>query len=230
MEISKRLKTIADYVPVATNLVVDIGTDHGYIPIYLIKNKMANKCIACDINLMPLNNARTNIASYQMEDQIETRLSNGLAKINMGEADAIIIAGMGGMLIINILEEKKELVKAVGLLILQAQTDIVEVRKYIHSINFTIIDEQMVYEDDQYYTIIKAEPGYEKPYSPVGYLLGQKNIDKKDSILKQFIWVEIERLKRLHNNISQNQTIQTRKRLAELKEEIAIYQEVYKCL
>lgn len=230
MDISKRLKTIANYVPVGTNCVVDIGTDHGYIPIYLIKNKIAKKCIACDINPLPLNNAKANIASYGLSDQIETRLSNGLAKINMGEADAIIIAGMGGMLIINILEEKKALVKAVGLLILQAQLDIVEVRRYIHSINFTIIDEQMVYEDDQYYTIIKAQPGYEKPYSTIGYLFGQKNIDKKEPILKQLIGSEIQRLNLLDKNIAKNKTRQAQKRLSEIREEIATYKEVYECL
>lgn len=230
MDISKRLQTIVNCVPVGTDTVVDIGTDHGYIPISLIKNKIANKCIACDINPMPLSSAKRNIKHYNMEGQIETRLSNGLAQITKGEADAIIIAGMGGMLIIDILKEKQDLVKAVGLLILQAQLDITAVRKYLHTIEFTIADEQMVYEDGKYYTVITAKPGKEEAYTPTEYIFGKKLIEKKQDIFKEFIRSKLNELSRLESNLSKAETKHAKKRLEEIKEERLIYEEVFQCL
>lgn len=230
MEISNRLQTIANCVPIGTNVVVDIGTDHGYIPIYLIKNKTANKCIACDINPMPLSNAKKNITHYKMETQIETRLSNGLSKIKIGEPDAVIIAGMGGMLIIDILKENTEVVKAIGLLILQPQLDIIEVRKYIHSIEFTITDEQMVYDEGKYYTVITSKPGRENMYSELDYMFGKKLIEKKDLVLKEFLQNKLKNLEVLRNNISKVETINSIKRLGEIKKERRLYKEVLKCL
>lgn len=230
MEISKRLKIIANAVPTGTNTVVDIGTDHGYIPIYLIKNNMANKCIACDINPMPLSNAEKNIKRYNMSNQIETRLSNGLSQIEAGEADAIIIAGMGGMLIINILKENLEVVKASGLLILQAQLDIIEVRKYIHSINFSIIDEQMICDEGKYYTVILAKPGQENPYYEIEYMFGKKLIEKKDLVFKEFVKKKLNDLEGLKSNISKTKTVNSKKRLDEIKKELKDHQEVLKCL
>ena len=230
MEISNRLKAIANCLPVATNVVVDIGTDHGYIPIYLVKNKIANKCIACDINPKPLQNAKNNISHYKMEAQIETRLGNGLSQIKKGEADAIIIAGMGGMLIIDILKENIEVVKAAGLLILQAQLDIMEVRKYIHSIEFTIVDEKMIYDEGKYYTIITAKPGQENSYSEIGYMFGEKIIEKNDVVFKEFINNKLSNLEVLERNISKAKTENSVKRLEEIRNEMQLYKEVLKCL
>lgn len=230
MEISKRLQKIASFVPVGTNQVVDIGTDHGYIPIYLIKNKIAKKCIACDINPMPLSNAKRNIKAYNMMGQIETRLSNGLSEIKIGEPDVIICAGMGGMLIIDILKGKLEVVKAAGLLILQAQLDIIEIRKYIHQIEFTITKEQMVYEDGKYYTIIVAEPGEESPYSELEYMFGKKIIQDKDLVFKEFISYKMKELNNLKEAISKIETEHAQKRLNEIQQKLLIYKEVFRCL
>lgn len=226
MEISKRLQTIANSVEIGTNMVVDIGTDHGYIPIYLIKNKIANKCIACDIRPMPLSNASKNISYYSMENQIETRLSNGLEKIKPGEPDAIIIAGMGGMLIIDILKDSLEVVKAAGLLVLQPQLDIMSVRRYIHTIDFTITNEQMIYDDGKYYTVITAKPGVEKPYSKRGYMFGQKLLEEKNLVFQDFTKSKVKELTILENNILRVDTPNSKKRLKEVREELGIYKEV----
>ena len=229
MDISKRLQTIVNCVPLGTGTVVDIGTDHGYIPISLIRSKRASRCIACDINPMPLSNAKKNISHYKMDSHIETRLSSGLAQIKPGEADAIIIAGMGGMLIIDILREKLDLVKAVGLLILQPQLDIIEVRKYLHAIDFTILEEEMVYDEGKYYTVITSKPGKQAPYSEIEYMFGQNIIEKKDMVFKGFIESKITEFNNLENNLSKAQTTQADKRLKEVKEEIRIYKEVLEC-
>ena len=230
MEISKRLETIAGYVPLGSNVVADIGTDHGYIPIYLIKNKIANRCIACDINAMPLKSAKQNIINHNMENQIETRLANGLSKLKVGESDVIIIAGMGGMLIIDILEDNLDTVKAAGLLILQPQLDEEKLRRYIHSISFTILDEKMIYEDGKYYNIIVAKPGYEEKYSQKEYILGAKLIESKNPILKEYIRHKISSLNIIKNNIKEIESENSKKRLNEVETELYIYKDVFECL
>lgn len=230
MEISKRLQGIANYVPKGTQTVADIGTDHGYIPIYLIKNKIAQYCIACDVNPMPLNNAKTNINHHQMNDYIKTRLSDGLAQIKKGEVDVITIAGMGGMLIIDILKEDLGTVKDVGLLILQPQLDIQEVRRYLHQIEFMIIDETMVYEDGKYYTIIVSKPGKETTYSQTEYMLGKSLLEKKDPILKKSLEEKINNLMVLLDNIGENDKPHVLQRINEINSQITIYKEVLKCL
>jgi len=230
VEISKRLKTIASYVPIGSNVVADIGTDHGYIPIYLIKNNIANKCIACDINAMPLESAKQNIINHSMENQIETRLANGLSKLKIGEANVIIIAGMGGMLIINILEDNLDTVKAVGLLILQPQVDEDMVRRYLHSISFSISDEKMIYEDGKYYTIIVAKPGREARYSQEEYMIGAKLIENRDPTLKKYIEHKRGNLNKIKNNIKEIKSESSKKRLNEVEKELSIYEDVLECL
>ena len=106
MELSKRLYAVAGLVTEGAS-VADIGTDHGYVPIYLVKNKIASKVIAMDINKGPLERARMHIIGHGLKGQIETRLSDGLKMVNPGEVDAMIAAGMGGALVIKILEDSK---------------------------------------------------------------------------------------------------------------------------
>lgn len=230
MEISKRLSMIAQCIPPNTNIVADIGTDHGYIPIYLIQNNIAKKCIACDINPKPLLNAKQNISISRMEQYIETRLGSGLSRLKQNETDVIVIAGMGGMLIIDILEKDLNIVKGASLLVLQPQLDIDKVRKYLHSIEFTILEEKMVYEDGKYYTILKAVPGIELPYSSSEYLFGKTLIDSQNPILKEFISSKLKEFTIVKDKLVNKKTIQAQNRLEELKKEITVYKEVLRCL
>lgn len=100
MELSKRLQAVADLVTEGAS-VADIGTDHGYIPIYLIEHHIAEKVIALDINRGPLERARMHIVGHGLKEKIETRLSDGLEKVLPGEVDTMIAAGMGGGLVIK---------------------------------------------------------------------------------------------------------------------------------
>src|SRR5699024_6415223 len=108
--------------------VADIGCDHAYISIYLIKKKIATKVIAMDVNLGPLNIAKKNIAESGYGHKIEVRQSDGLKSLVKKEVETIVIAGMGGALICRILKEGIEQVMAAKELILQAQSDLPMVR------------------------------------------------------------------------------------------------------
>ena len=104
MQLSKRLQALADLVS-QDHVLADVGCDHGYIPVFLIQNQRRPKAIAMDIGEGPLKRAQENIRSYGLEGYIETRLSDGLSKLQPGEADTILISGMGGPLMEKILTE-----------------------------------------------------------------------------------------------------------------------------
>ena len=101
-QLDARLQMCADFVPPGA-VLADIGTDHAYLPVWLCKSGKIPKAIAADIGQGPLQSAGESIARYQAQDRIETRLSDGLAAFSPGEADTIVIAGMGGELIARIL-------------------------------------------------------------------------------------------------------------------------------
>jgi len=186
MELSKRLYAVAGLVTEGAS-VADIGTDHGYIPIYLMKNKIASKVIAMDINRGPLERAKMHIIGHGLKGQIETRLSDGLKNLEPGEVDAFIAAGMGGGLVIKILEESKEIVKQLEFAVLQPQSEIAKVRKYLNQNGFVIIDEDMVEEDGKFYPMMKIIHGESQKYEEYEYIFGKVLLEKKHPVLYKFL-------------------------------------------
>ncbi len=155
MQISKRLRAVAAMVSPGSRLA-DIGTDHGYVPIFLVLENKIRSAVAMDINRGPLERARLHIGQRGLEARIETRLSDGLEKLRPGEADSILIAGMGGMLTIKILKNGQESVRLARELILQPQSDIREVRLFLRESGWQIEAENMVEEDGKFYPMMRA--------------------------------------------------------------------------
>ncbi len=155
IKLSKRMKAVAAMVT-SGGVLADVGTDHGYIPITLIQRQKIKSAIAMDINKGPLAHAQDNIASAQLGDYIQTRLSDGVAALGEGEADSILIAGMGGELVIHILSEGEKVCKAASELILQPQSDIRKVREYLRLHHYKIVDEDMICEDGKYYPMMRV--------------------------------------------------------------------------
>ncbi len=226
MQLSKRLKAVADSVTTG-NRVADVGCDHAYIPIYLIKNHIATDVIAMDINKGPLDRAKENIYHYGCGERIETRLSDGLHRLMQGEADTILIAGMGGALMVKILEEGMEAVGRSRELILQPQSEIFLVRKFLHRIGFGIEQEQMVKEDGKYYFIIKAKPGSDtKPYErEIFYRYGRLLLEQREPLIKEYLERERRILNEVAEELSSNLTEKSRLRLEEVQQEISCIEE-----
>ena len=155
IKLSKRMKAVAGMVT-SGGVLADVGTDHGYIPIALVQREKITGAIAMDINKGPLARAQENIASAQLGDYIQTRLSDGVAALGEGEADSILIAGMGGELVIHILSEGEKVCKAASELILQPQSDIRKVREYLRLHHYKIVDEDMICEDGKYYPMMRV--------------------------------------------------------------------------
>lgn len=157
MILSPRLKKVADMVKYRT--VADIGTDHGKIPVYLIKNKIADKVIASDINEGPVNSCKKNVKLHGVADFVTCRKGSGMTVLKENEADTVIIAGMGGELISNILNESKNLAESTKEFILQPMNGIDKLRRYLYENEFLITDEDLAREDRRIYTVIKARKG-----------------------------------------------------------------------
>ena len=157
IKLSKRMSAVATMVTPG-NVLADVGTDHGYVPIALVQQGKIPRAIAMDINKGPLQRACEHISTCQLEDYIETRLSDGVTALEIGEVDSILIAGMGGDLVIHILNEGIDVCRQAKELILQPQSELARVRQYLREHNFQIIDEDMVIEDGKYYPMMKVIP------------------------------------------------------------------------
>lgn len=218
MKLSDRLQAVASFVTPGLR-VADIGTDHGYIPIYLTEQGIIPYAIAMDINKGPILRAQENIKENGLEKLIETRLSNGFDKLEPGEADCAVIAGMGGELIKKILDNGRNVTYELKELVLSPHSEVWLVRKYLHNNDFKIIDEKMIVDEGKFYTIMKVIKGKDDIYSEEDYMYGKILIEKKDEVLMKYIYKEYNKVEKIFENISKNGTDNAKSRIAELEKE-----------
>ena len=176
MQLSIRMQAVADMVTPGGK-VADVGTDHGYVPIYLIEQNKAFHAIAMDVRKGPLARAGENIVRFGCSGRIETRLSDGLERLEPNEADTVIIAGMGGLLTVRILEAGLEV----------PQSDLDKVRQFLHQHHFCIVQEKMLIDEGKYYTVMRVVHGEESPYTEAEDLYGRHLIDDKSPVLAKYL-------------------------------------------
>lgn len=186
LRLSPRLMKIAELIP-PCGFLADIGTDHAYIPIYAILSGIAKRAVASDIKLGPVARAAENIKKFGLESKIIVRLGPGLATVSPDEAEVVVIAGMGGMLIADILEQAKETVKGAKLLILQPMTAAMELRDYLAENSFDAKKEYLASEEDKLYNIILAVPGGKTVYTEKERLLGKGLQDTSPDLFKEYV-------------------------------------------
>lgn len=227
MKLSDRLSVVADLVS-KNNVLCDVGCDHGYIPIYLIKNGIIPSAIAMDINAGPLERAKAHILEEHLEDKIELRLSNGLEKLAMNEADTVLIAGMGGELIINILEAGKDVLDSVDEVILSPHSEWYSVREYLIHSGFLIVREEMIKDAGKYYVVMKvvrtADAGDE--YSKIELSYGRHLLQSKNEILKEYLLNQIDKLDNISFNLSEKKSEVAFERKSEIDKEICEIKEI----
>lgn len=221
MILSERLGHIVNMLP-NSECIADIGTDHGYVLVYCLNKGICKRGIATDINRGPLEMAIKNFKKYRVLDKIQTRIGDGLKPLQKGEADTILIAGMGGNLIAKILEEGKEIVRSTNNLVLQPMQYPEILRKYIIENNLKILDEDIVKEDEKFYHILKVSNGSEVPYEKeVFYHTGKILIQKKHPILKDYINHKIRNLEEILSSVPKDN-----KRFYELNQLLKEFKEV----
>lgn len=153
--LSERMQMVADMVSKG-NILADIGCDHGYVSIYLLEKGICPRVIAMDVNEGPLLRAKEHIDKRGLTSYIDVRLSDGMEKLLLGEADSILIAGMGGRLVIKILTECMDKAKALKDIILQPQSELHLVRQFLTDTGFHIIQENMVKDNGKYYPAMRV--------------------------------------------------------------------------
>lgn len=213
-----RLKTIMDFVPIGSR-VADIGTDHGYLAIELIKNKIAVSVIASDKNIQPLDAAKKNINAVQLENDIELRLGDGLKTLKAGEVNVICIAGMGGALICDILSASPEVTAQVDKMILQPMNAVEKVREWVKLNDWNIEDEDLAEVDGIIYEILCISREF-----PIA------NPAKKmqSPLLKKFIQGKIDKFQRVIDEMNKSPQAKSSEKYFEIKNNILKLEESMK--
>ena len=221
-ELSKRLLTIASFVQQGSR-IADIGTDHGYLPIYLMEQGIAVSGLAMDIRKGPLDRAKEHIREAGLEEKIETRLSNGLEKLNPGEADTVIIAGMGGPLILDILRAGTLVFSEINEFVLSPQADWRGFRLGMRELGLIIRREEMVFEDGKYYLIVRAVHGNaaDEAADELSVRFGQLLLKEKNPVLKSYLIWQEEILTGILHKLTEGSRLEVSRRKAEVESDLS---------
>ncbi len=231
--ISKRLQALAEMVTPG-NRVVDIGCDHGFLPIFLVQKELSPKVLAMDVRKGPLSGAKAHVVEYGLEDYIETRLSDGLKEYHIGEAQSCVCAGMGGPLMIKILTESRDKAESLEELILQPQSEIPEFRKFLREAGYVITDENILCEDGKYYFPMKvrfvgrdadkrvdrtsdmSDEKEQELFDRYGKLL----LQNRHPVLKDYLEFSLGVTGQIEKSLSGNDSERARERLRMVREEL----------
>lgn len=229
MQLSMRLSAVADMVTI-TGILADVGTDHGYIPVFLAGEKRIQRAIAMDVNQGPLERAQEHIRQYGLEDRISTRLSDGLDALKPEEADSIVIAGMGGALMKRILAQGEEVAKTAKELILQPQSEIMEFRRFLWEHSYETTEENMVFEDGKYYPMMRVVSCDKKQEEPdiLALKYGGKLLQQKHPVLCQYLQWQKKQKEQILENLRRNAKQDVSSRMEELKQELGYINQALK--
>lgn len=187
MKLGDRLQALADFVPQGSR-VADIGTDHGYLAVELVKSGKAKFVVASDKNAGPYEAAVRTVRENGLTDErISVRLGDGLKSLKSGEVDTVCIAGMGGTLMVEILEGSPEVVEKLETLVLQPQSAAADLRRWLYRKRWYIEDESLSLDDSRIYEIIKAKRGRRKMPEPLLLEIGPVLWQKKPPLLRHHI-------------------------------------------
>ncbi len=225
MPLSERLTAVARLITPGLR-VADVGCDHGYLAIYLIKNHISPHVIAMDVGCGPLERAMQHIQEAGLAPDIEIRLSDGLNELKEDEADCIVLAGMGGPLMIDILSRGEDICDEIHELILQPQSEIDKVRRYLEENQYRIISADLVLEDGKFYPMMKAIHGNMKLEREVYYRFGKILLHEEHPVLRAYLRNERRQLHEIRNELLDSpKTERVEERLKEIASDIATVDE-----
>lgn len=204
MKLSKRLGFIASHIDKVI-VLSDIGTDHGYIPLYALRKELCEKAIASDINKDPLNKAKLNALLEGMGEELEFRLGGGFEPLKEGEVQAAVIAGMGGFLIRDILEKDIEKVNNLDYLILQPAQNPEGLREYLYTNDYEIISEDLCLDEGKYYELFKVrrKQGEKTGLDSIYYEVSPKLLMSKHPLMKDYLESKVENYSKILEFVSE---------------------------
>ena len=206
---SNRIKLIASFID-ENDKVLDVGTDHALLPIYLIKNNITLCVDGSDISENVLNSAKQNIQKFEFEDRINLILSDGLKSVKVDKYNTLVIAGMGYITIEGILKSSD--LSSIKKLIVQSNNHVEDLRRFLNSIGFSIKKEEHIKDKGISYTMVIATKGKQE-LSEEEYICGIYNPNSK--------WFYLESIEHIKNTLSQIKG--ESKKVTELKEKLDIY-------
>lgn len=195
--ISNRIKTIASLIS-PYKKIADIGCDHGYLIIEAFLKYDINYAIAVDNKKGPLDSAKLNLKEYNLDEKVRFSLSSGISDID-NDTEVVVISGMGGTLIKQILSEKDKL-KNIKRLVLQPNRNSYELRRFLMDNGYIITSEKLVYEEDKYYEVIQAEIGVAR-YTDDELLFGPILMKEKSDIFIKKLKEELKRLSEIESKV-----------------------------
>ena len=201
-KLSKRLEKVASFVPTGA-VVADMGSDHAYLPCYLVHKGIASRAVAGEVVKGPYESAVKQVRTEGLTDKITVRMADGLAAVEEGdEITAVTIAGMGGPLIVSILEKHPQALKTVTRLILQPNIHAKAIREWALANQWAIQDEVILEEDGKVYEVLVLQRG-EMKLSEAEILLGPKLMSTKSPVFVQKWSREIANWERVQQAIAQ---------------------------
>ncbi len=209
--------------------LADIAADHCYISLLALANKKVDFVIASDLNKGPLDTGKANIKEFGFEDKIETRLGSGLETIKNGEVESVIIAGIGGNLMLNLMQQEVDKLRSYKQLILQPQNEEIEVKRFIHTIGYSIKDESYILENGMRYIILNCINEEEiVPYTEKDYLIG-RNIDISTlEVHNAFIKNSQRKILKLKEKLDLVENKESMQKYIKALEHIKIYEEYFR--
>ena len=236
MKLSNRLEMVVSFVKPGES-AADVGTDHGHVPVELVRRGIVKHAYAMDVRKGPLSKAEENIKAAGMKEKIETRLSDGVQKLSAGEAESVIIAGMGGELVIHIMEDGRHVWDTVEQWVLSPHSELHKVREWLEKNGFSIVKEDMIFEEGKFYTVMDVRKAddqnrtsqecddliAEKRYRYGSYLKNTKN-----PVFLDFLKDEEGKLLTLKGNLEKQavQSERAKESLKEVEEKLSLNREV----
>lgn len=226
MKLTPRLAAIAELVSVGS-VVADIGTDHGYLPVYLLSEGISQRAIASDVNQAPLDQARETVAALNCLQKIDLRLGNGLHVLRQGDnADTVIIAGMGGRTIALILEEGRHKLAGIERFILQPMSEAGYLRLFLAQNGFALVHESLAMEGKRLYEIILAKPGKELETDPFRLSFGPRLLEKKPELFPVLVRDKIRKLRIVYSNLQNARRRDMSEKIKAVEKELMCLEEV----
>lgn len=234
MDISRRLNRIIELVPPCAS-IIDVGTDHGYVPIGVIKAGKAETAFASDVRILPLKKAEDNIRLEGLEDRISTVRGSGLMTVSPGDVEGAVIAGMGGNLTRDIMEDSIEVVRSLRFLLLQPAQNPEVLRQYLYEGDYDILLEDLVKEEDgRFYEYLLVRPHVDKEKEvdidtiPLcGYEVSPWLIKNGHPLLKEYLDTRIDEFHEIISKLG-NDSSNAKSRKIELEEKIIKFKEISK--
>ena len=222
-----RLKSVADFIP-PCKVFLDVGTDHAFLPVYLLKNKITEFAIASDLRKGPLDSAKKTALHFCVTDKISLRLGSGFETVRESEVQAAAVAGMGGILISELLKASENIVRKIETIVLQPMTAAYELRVFLYQNGYTVADEVLAKDGNKIYTVMKVHPHAQKknePLSEAELYIGRHILKKDGEIYREFKQRQLDKLKKQILGMEKSLSGESLKRLSEIKK---LYEDIKK--